>query len=224
MMPHLAANPGTASSFARAVVRDNQDPENLGRIRVVYPWFPSEGASVPSEWARVCQPYASSQHGFLLIPDVEDEVLVFFENGDLDHPIVIGSLYSAKNPPPRAESAKEVKCLRTRSGHLLSFNDSASGGITLQDKDGRKLEIQSQSKRIDISEPGGSRITIDDSGVTIHSSKQILLGEGASHALLHGDVFQQLFNAHTHPVGPAFSGPPLQPLQPTVLSQKVKSV
>ncbi len=229
----LHCPPQAVPVIARAIVRANNDPDKLGRIRVEYPWFGSETANLPSEWARVCFPYASSESGSWMIPEINDEVIVMFENGNLDTPIVLGTLYSGKNRPPKSgrggdlndDNKNNLKFFRTRTGHTLCFDDSDSNaGIVLKDRDNRRIEIFTKEKKIEISDPGGSRITLDESGITIQNAQKINLGEGASHALIHGDTFQQLFNAHTHPIPSGNTGPTSQPMTPAMLSIKVKSV
>ena len=222
-----------APHFARATVRANDDPKKRGRIRVEYHWMGAQSAELPSEWARVCFPYASKDSGAWFIPEVGDEVLVAFENGNLDYPIILGTLFNGKNTPPQtgrtgdynADGANALKFIRTRAGHLLCFDDADSGGgVLVQDKDGRKIEIKSGGKEIEIADTSGNKVVLTESGITIQSAKQINLGEGAAHALVHGDTFQQLFNAHTHPTSSGSTGPPVTPLLPTMLSQKVKTV
>lgn len=239
-----------APSVARAVVRANDDPDQRGRIRVEYPWFFAESAQTPSEWARICFPYASSGSGAWMLPEIGDEVLVLFENGDLEHPIVLGTLYSEKNKPPKSgrtgdlndNNKNDLKFIRTRAGHLLCFDDSdGDGGIVLKDKDNRRFEIKSKGKKIEIADAAENRITIEESTITvrhksgdeiklkggevvIQSSGKISLGEGASHPLIFGDLFQQIFNAHTHPIPTGSSGPPATPMTPAMLSQKTKTV
>ena len=53
-----------------------------------------------SDWARVVAPMAGSGRGFLYLPEVDDEVLVGFEHGDIHHPFVIGSLWNGQDKPP----------------------------------------------------------------------------------------------------------------------------
>ncbi len=214
-MMFQALSQATSSScgMARAIVRANNDPEKRGRLKVEYPWFSGESAQLPSEWARICLPYASANSGTWLIPEIGDEVVVMFENGNLDSPIILGALYSGKNSPPasgkagdfNSDNKNNLKFIRTRSGHQICFDDSGQGGISIQDA-------------------FGNSIVLKNGEVVIQSASKISIGEGASHALVLGDLFQQLFNTHTHPIPTGSSGPPSAPMQPTMLSQKVKTV
>ncbi len=236
--------------FSRAIVSSNQDPEQKGRIRLEYPWLGKSSAKLPSEWARVSLPYASKNHGSWSLPEVGDEVLVYFDNGNLESPLVIGSLYNEKNPPPRsgqsgdlnADNKNSLRFIRSRSGHVVGVDDSDSTrGIFLRDQEGRSIEIKSQAKVVEIKDAEGHRITLSASEinienkegskvtiaggkVSIQASGSIELGAGATEALVKGTSFMALFNAHTHTVGPATSTPPVTPMQPTMLSQKVKTV
>lgn len=210
-MSHLFGE-SMPSQFARAVVRSNNDPEKLGRVKVEYPWFHGNDNKTPSEWARVCTPYASSENGFWFLPDVGNEVLVFFENNDLDNPIIMGALYNDKHAPPASgvgndynvDNENNLKYIKTRSGHMICFDDSSSGAIHIKHS-------------------GGSKIILKGNEVTIHTSGKINLGEEAMHPLIFGDLFQQIFNAHTHSIPTGSSGPPATPMTPDMLSQKVKT-
>jgi uncharacterized protein involved in type VI secretion and phage assembly len=76
-----------------AIVKDNKDPEKLGRVRVNFFW---QESNLMSPWIRVALPYAANERGFYFIPEIEDEVLVDFEGGDAEKPFVVGSLYLEK--------------------------------------------------------------------------------------------------------------------------------
>src|SRR5690606_21343759 len=67
-----------------AIVTDNKDPEGLGRIKVKLPW--QNGEETP--WIRITNQYAGRERGFYFIPEVDDEVLVGFEHGNINHPYV----------------------------------------------------------------------------------------------------------------------------------------
>ena len=240
-------NPGLRE-FARAIVLANKDPDNLGRVRLEYPWLGASSAKLPSEWARLCLPYASKDSGLLALPEIGDEVLVFFDNGNMEAPIVMGVLYNERNRPPRADrdgdqnsrDENNLKFIRSRTGHLLCFDDSSSKGalvirersgrrvelnsdesIRIQDDDGNQIEMKGEELRIQ--NKAGSKITLKGGKISIEASGSIELGAGASQALVKGQSFMQLFNSHTHTVGPATSTPPNAPMTPAQLSQKVKT-
>ncbi len=139
------------SVYSRALVTDNKDPDKLGRVKVVYPHFSGDAAQLPSEWARVCQPYASKGNGSWFLPDVGDEVLVLFQGENLEHPIVMGTFYSSKNQPPTSgrpgdlndDGKNSIKFFRSRAGNLLVFDDtSGKEGITVKDSQGAELRLE----------------------------------------------------------------------------------
>lgn len=88
---------GTRQVFGlvRGIVVDVRDPEAAGRIKVKFPWLSREVET----WARVSLPLGGNRTGLWALPEVNDEVVVGFEHGDVDRPIVIGSLWNGGNPP-----------------------------------------------------------------------------------------------------------------------------
>jgi uncharacterized protein involved in type VI secretion and phage assembly len=78
------------------VVTNNNDPEQRGRVRVKYP---SLSDSEESAWARVATPSTGNQRGFLMLPQVDEEVIVGFEHGDTRRPIVLGSTFNGRDKP-----------------------------------------------------------------------------------------------------------------------------
>ncbi|MET0422238.1 MAG: phage baseplate assembly protein V, partial [Actinoplanes sp.] len=83
------------------VVTNNDDPEQLGRVRVK---FPTLSADDESAWARVAAPGAGKKRGLQWIPEVDDEVLVGFELDDTTRPVVLGGLWNRQDTPPSPES------------------------------------------------------------------------------------------------------------------------
>jgi uncharacterized protein involved in type VI secretion and phage assembly len=83
--------PSPDRDIAAAIVVDNVDPSQTGRVRVRIPTLPRE----PSVWARLIIP-TGKQSGFLFVPDVGDEVLVSFEHGDVNRPYVLGAIWNGK--------------------------------------------------------------------------------------------------------------------------------
>lgn len=91
------ADPPKASAQP-AFVTDNADPQYLGRVRVKFPWQSSGETATP--WIRMATPMASKDGGFFARPEKDDEVLVEFRNGDMQHPVVVGALYRGDRPTP----------------------------------------------------------------------------------------------------------------------------
>jgi uncharacterized protein involved in type VI secretion and phage assembly len=166
--------------FYRAIVSENQDPEKLGRVRVEYPWFQGDSVERPSEWASVCLPYASSASGFWFLPEIGDEVLVYLQNGNLDHPIVFGALYSQKHLPPVADRAgdrnennqNDLKLMRSRKGNVLCLDDSDShSGFVLKDSENRRIEVLSQSDQVLLSDGKSTQVVLEKGKVRITNSQ-----------------------------------------------------
>lgn len=141
------------------VVTNNQDPDGLGRVKVVFPWLNDDDESA---WARVGTLMAGNDRGTYFLPEVDDEVLVAFEHGDLQFPYVIGSLWNGIDTPPEANDDGEnnVRSIKSRSGHM----------IRMKDKNGQeKIEI--------IDKSGENSLVFDTSNntITITASKDIVL-------------------------------------------------
>jgi Rhs element Vgr protein len=109
-----------------AVVTDNADPEQLGRVKVRFFWQES-GDDFP--WLRLIHPYggkmsSSDQHGFYFIPEIGDEVMIGFENDNPDKPFVIGNVYHKNSKPDHWYDAdNNKKSIRTRNGNQIIFSD-----------------------------------------------------------------------------------------------------
>ncbi len=133
------------------IVTNNKDPDDMHRVKVRFPWLSND---VESHWARVATPMAGKNRGAYFLPEVDDEVLVAFEHGQVDHPYVVGSLWNGKDnaPESNADGENNHRTLRSRSGHVLRFNDK-SGNETIEiiDKTGNnKVVIDSANNSITI--------------------------------------------------------------------------
>jgi phage baseplate assembly protein gpV len=97
------------------------DPLLLGRVQVQ---LPSIDALDLSPWARVATPAAGLASGFYWIPNLGDEVLVAFENGDVNAPYIIGCLWSAIMVPPLPSPLPQVRMIRTPLGNQIMFTEA----------------------------------------------------------------------------------------------------
>lgn len=115
----------------RAKVTDNEDPNNLGRVRVQFDWQKQLSADMKTPWLRIAQPYAGGGKGFSFIPEVGEEVLIGFEGGNADRPYVEGALYNGKEMPDGdwLPGSNQIKAIRTRNGHTIEIHDEGEGGF-----------------------------------------------------------------------------------------------
>lgn len=141
------------------IVVNNKDPEKLGRIKVKIPRLSDDEES---NWARIVSFMAGKERGAFFLPEIDDEVLVAFEYGDINMPYIIGSLWNGVDKPPEDNSNGEnnIRIIKSRSGHV----------IKLDDKDGNeKIEI--------IDKTGKNMIVVDskENVISITSDKDIKL-------------------------------------------------
>ena len=123
---HGRPTSGQMPGVVEAIVVDNVDPDKLGRVRVKFPLLPEAPESF---WARLAMPMAGQKRGWMTIPEIDDEVLVAFVRADINNAIVIGSLYNGVDLPPYANEDEEnnLRVFQSRSGHRLTFDDTAGG-------------------------------------------------------------------------------------------------
>ncbi len=104
------------------IVTNNEDPEGMGRVKVRFPWLSDEDES---NWARVTTFMAGNERGVYFLPEVDDEVLVIFEHGDMRFPYVIGSLWNGEDAPPsdNRDGENNIRIIKSRSGHEIRLVD-----------------------------------------------------------------------------------------------------
>jgi uncharacterized protein involved in type VI secretion and phage assembly len=138
---------GLIYGVVTAKVTSLEDPESLGRVQVMFPWLPKyKEADLSSNWARLANPMGGKDRGFFYLPEIDDEVLVVFEHGDVNRPYIVGTLWNSRDKPPAgtaeilASDKKKVnqRILRSRSGHLIILDDTeGKEQIIIQDMTGK---------------------------------------------------------------------------------------
>jgi type VI secretion system secreted protein VgrG len=113
--------------------------DKYGRIKVQFDWDRLGKKNADSScWMRVATPWAGKQWGTVHIPRVGMEVMVAFEEGDPDRPVVIGTVYNAAQMPPYTLPANKtqsgVKSRSSLKGGADDFNE-----ICFEDKKGEEL-------------------------------------------------------------------------------------
>lgn len=166
---------GRISGLVIALVTDNQDPKGYGRVKVKYPWLADDQAS---DWARVITPGGGNNRGLEFLPEVNDEVLVGFELGDIQYPYVLGGLWNGKDTmPERVISGGQVqkRLIRSRAGHTITLDDSEDGGgVSIEDKNGNKIMLDSANNKLSISVRGDASIEAQGN-LTLQATGQMQL-------------------------------------------------
>ena len=113
-----------------AIVKDNNDPLGMGRVRVQFLWQAKRNEMTP--WIRVVQPYTGGGKGFYFVPEIGEEVLVDFEGGNAERPFVLGAHY---NGEAKSGYSPTTKAIHTQSGTKILLND-ADGSVRIEDPSG----------------------------------------------------------------------------------------
>ena len=169
-----------SGSIALAKVTDNNDPDKQGRVKVMYPWLSTEDTSF---WARVAAPMGGSGRGFYFLPEIEDEVLVAFDQGDINRPYIIGGLWNERDAviegnDVAVNNAKVVhRIIKTRVGHTILLDDSDEKGLVqIKTNGGHTLTLSDTENAVNIiaQTTGGHKMTFDD------TNKKIILVDGTT--------------------------------------------
>jgi uncharacterized protein involved in type VI secretion and phage assembly len=176
-LPAMGGN-GRVFGAVIALVTNNRDPEDLGRVRVRYPWL---SETEESQWARVATFMAGPGRGGYFLPEVDDEVVVLFEHGDVRFPVVVGALWNGVDAAPRsnADGGNDQRVITSRSGHELVFDDAAGAErVEVRTQGGHSIVLDDASggERVVIEARGGSnRIEIDAVSGTVTLTGQTRL-------------------------------------------------
>ncbi len=187
-----------------ALVTDTDDPDQLGRVKVKLHWNVKGGsAAEPDIWLRVLTHHAGEKKGWFCLPEVDDEVLIGYEQGRPSQPLVLGSLYNGKDVPPLdhpvswSGADNNLKLFRTKSGNEIYFDDtSGSESIVIVQKDnknaitltldGPKISIESdgdislKGANISLESTSGDITLKSQAGVSVESAQDIQLKAGGS--------------------------------------------
>jgi uncharacterized protein involved in type VI secretion and phage assembly len=165
--------PGRIYGVAVGIVSKNQDPQNLGRVRMKFPWLSDDHES---DWARNATFMAGNGRGSYFLPEVNDEVLVAFEHGDVRFPYVIGSMWNGQDKPPadNSDGKNNIRVIHSRSGHMIRLDDTDGGEkIEIIDKTGsNSLTIESSSNNITITCQGTLKLQATE-GIEITSQASV---------------------------------------------------
>lgn len=164
LAPKIRPQPG--QTLLAGIVTDNQDPQGWGRVKVKFPTLTEEHSS---NWARVVGIGAADGRGFDCLPEIDDEVLVAFEHGDIHRPYIIGGVWNGKDAPPASiedsvvDGKVRLRTFKTRTGHQIQFVEEDKGGtqagVYIETNKGHKIFMNDSDSSISINSTGSLSIT-----------------------------------------------------------------
>jgi uncharacterized protein involved in type VI secretion and phage assembly len=187
---------GVYPAIVTSIVRDS---DAIGRIEVRFPWLVADGADVRA-LATLCTPYADDNQGFEMIPAVDSQVVVAFEAGDPRRPYVLGACWNgAERLPGQPQESNDKRLIRTRSGSLLEFDDSAgTEKLTLSMQSGHKLVLDNASQEVKFTHANGCTVKMNAAGqVSITANSTVEVHAGAVNVHAATAIFDGLVQCQT---------------------------
>ena len=180
VVPTSAAGPPVYGVVV-AQVTNNDDPEKLGRVKLKFPWLSD---TYESDWARMTQFGAGPDSGAVFLPEVNDEVLVAFEFGDVRRPVVVGGLYNGRDKPRLGDGLLDNGKVKrrgvvSRKGHRFVFlDDAGKSGIALITSNGSiRISLNETKNEVHLFCQGKIRIEAQDE-LSIKGQQKVTIQAG----------------------------------------------
>jgi uncharacterized protein involved in type VI secretion and phage assembly len=158
-----------------AIVTDLVDPRRLGRVQVRFPWLGDDGDRDVRAWATMCTPYADDRQGLMIMPEVDSQVVVAFEAGNLRRPYVVGSTWNGRAAVPRQpDRPNNVRVLRSREGSRLEFDDAPGAAkVTVSTEGGHEVVLDTAAREVTVRHAAGSTVRLTDAGVEVTGTVRV---------------------------------------------------
>ncbi|MCW5599978.1 type VI secretion system tip protein VgrG [Nitrosomonas sp.] len=174
-VPAAGLLPGVQGLQIGKVVQLQDDPNGEHRILVRLPIVDN---SAPGIWARIVSLDAGEDRGAFFRPEIDDEVVVGFVNGDPRDSLVLGMLHSRAKPAPlEAQDDNHEKGFQTRSKMRVLFNDETKT-ITIDTPAGNSIVLDEDSTSITIKDQNDNKVVMDSTGIGVDSPKDIKINAG----------------------------------------------
>jgi len=174
--PLLHRSPAWLNASYLAIVVSLDDPEHMNRVQVRLVAFDDCTNQDAPLWARVVCPFAGKDRGAFLMPDVEDEVLVVFHNGDPSYPLVLGGLWNGSSSAPAELSGGQnrYKVIRSKNGVKLTLDDQqGQESFIVETPGGQKITLKDGPGSIVIEDANGNSVKLEPSGITITAAAKV---------------------------------------------------
>jgi uncharacterized protein involved in type VI secretion and phage assembly len=160
-----------------AQVLDVKDPDNQGRVMITLPWAPDAKGGRYEAWARLATLFGGNNRGSWFIPDVGDEVLVAFEQGDARRPYVLGGLWNGRDKAPESMDGAGKnfkKVLRSRNGVKLTLDDQdGQEKLVLETPGGQRITLKDGPGTVEIVDSNGNSVKLEPTGITVTASAKV---------------------------------------------------
>ncbi|WP_412466911.1 type VI secretion system Vgr family protein [Pedobacter sp. KLB.chiD] len=167
-----------------ADVIDNNDPQGQGRIKVKFKWECL--TNDVTEWLRVVTPSAGigergNNRGYFAIPEIDDQVMIAFEEGNIARPVVMGSVYHSSSVDSSPLIKNHLKSIITRSGHLVEFDDDAgTQGIKITDIHNNIIHIDTKGNNITITALENMTLNCKNMQINVQENMDVSVGQDQS--------------------------------------------
>lgn len=165
-----------AAYLAQVVSLD--DPEGRNRVQVRLIAFDDCANQDAPLWARVVCPFAGADRGAFFLPDVDDEVLVMFQNGDPSYPLVIGGLWNGAAAPPAdiTGGQNRYKVIRSKNGVKLTLDDQQGReSFVVETPGGQKVTLEDGGSSVTVQDANGNSVVLGPARMTIMAASEIAL-------------------------------------------------
>lgn len=170
--------PGHFAGAYLAEVESLDDPESLSRVKVRLLSFDGVTDHDGPIWARVAAPFAGAKRGAFLLPDVGDEVLVVFLQGDSRLPIIVGGLWNGTSKPPGSISGGQhlQKVICSKNGVKITLDDtSGQEQLILETPGKQKVTLKDGPGSITIEDSNQNSIKLEASGITVTAAATVTI-------------------------------------------------
>ena len=152
------------------------DPEGLNRVQVRLIAFDAISDQDAPLWARVVAPFAGQNRGTFFMPDVDDEVLVLFTNGDPRFPLVVGGLWNgaATAPADLGPDGNRYKRIRSKNGITITLDDQqGQETLTMETPGGQRISLKDGPGAVTCEDSNGNSIKMESAGITIQAAAKV---------------------------------------------------
>jgi len=176
----LPPNPALASGgISLGLVTDLDDPQGLNRVKVQLPWRQDNGDGV---WARLSTLDAGDGYGTVFVPNVDQEVVIAYVDGEAAYPVVLGQLFNGKAAPPvKVDSDNAIRQIKTPGGHVVTLADGDNAAMTVESAKGHSLLIDDANSKVVVThQDSGNTLTLSSDGIELKAAQGDLVLSAAA--------------------------------------------